>query len=228
MSNGDNIFEAVVGNNTSMIKEFISHGGDVNTANKYGDSLLRYALSNGSVEAVELLLEAGANPNLANDLGNAPLHWTSNCDPRIVQLFLEAGADPNLPNNGVFPIYSAVKGQNSKNVKLFLDFGADLTLTDKYKRSAISIAKIYNREETVNLIECWPRVVPLRTLCLRIIRVKTNSIIVPLWLPPILLEFPTTEEMIPQPNRKRALKLNQERQMLRNNGLESFFFALFA
>ena len=59
-----------------------------------------------------------------------------------------------------------------------------------------SIAIEKGQESIAALLEHWPRVVPLRTLCLRVIRSRSNGVAVPQWVPPRLLQYPTLEEMI--------------------------------
>ena len=74
-------------------------GANVNLVNPAnGESPLLSAVSSKSVEIVEMLLEAGANPNRANIDKLTPLGAVMGNDEtsaKIVKLLLAAGANPN-------------------------------------------------------------------------------------------------------------------------------------
>lgn len=53
-----------------------------------------YAAALGSVESMSLLLDAGADPNAANDFAATPLMWCAG-DAAKVRLLLSKGADVN-------------------------------------------------------------------------------------------------------------------------------------
>jgi ankyrin repeat protein len=57
------------------------------------------AARNGHCEAAEVLLEAGAAVNLADNYGSTPLHFAAfNSHDTLVRMLLAAGADPNRTN----------------------------------------------------------------------------------------------------------------------------------
>src|SRR5262249_45536297 len=66
-------------------------------------SPLHAAVQQGRVEAVNLLLAAGADPNKLDNHGNGPL-WTAvfsgphACRPGMIALLIAAGADPDHKN----------------------------------------------------------------------------------------------------------------------------------
>ncbi len=83
----------------TMIQELIRAGADVN---KIGTSAppLYWATDAGDLETVKLLLQSGANPNLAQDLPrNMPLHRAC-CGGyvEIVECLLKSGADVKMAN----------------------------------------------------------------------------------------------------------------------------------
>ena len=59
-----------------------------------GNSPLMYAAALGSLESMRLLLDAGADPNAANDFAATPLMWCAG-DAAKVRLLLSKGAKVN-------------------------------------------------------------------------------------------------------------------------------------
>jgi ankyrin repeat protein len=84
----------------------IQHGANVDARTKDGKTALILAagedqeMSPGDLRAVEILLAAGAKPNIADKSGSTPLMISAQYGgPDIVRTLLEHGADPNLTNN---------------------------------------------------------------------------------------------------------------------------------
>jgi uncharacterized protein len=73
-----------------------------------GDTLLHMCAHSGDADGLEVLLIAGANPNIRGDLGNTPLHdATASGNDSCVQLLLKWGADPTIANEcGDLPAHS--------------------------------------------------------------------------------------------------------------------------
>ena len=65
------------------------------TRTDFGRAPLHYATY--SLELAKLLLDRGADINMANDLGITPLHLTR--DTEVARLLLERGANANAVNN---------------------------------------------------------------------------------------------------------------------------------
>lgn len=60
----------------------------------YGSGVLSWAVKNSDQEAIELLLEAGAEPNETNARGETPLlNALDQNNEDLIRIFLEAGAD---------------------------------------------------------------------------------------------------------------------------------------
>ena len=58
--------------------------------------LLDTAALRGNLLVVNALIEAGANPNARDSIGQTPLHATAEgSDPAVVKALIEAGANPN-------------------------------------------------------------------------------------------------------------------------------------
>jgi ankyrin repeat protein len=112
-----------------------------------GLSALHFAVREGALESVRILLAKGADINQTSIDGSAPLLVAvQNGHYEIAQFLLDKGATPNLPNSkGWTPLYLAVKNRNRETtaipapstdgvldfIKLVLDRGADPNLRIK-------------------------------------------------------------------------------------------------
>ena len=76
----------------------------------------------------QVLLEAGADPNIGDIDGNTPLH--GQMDIEMVELLLKNGADPNARNDkGQTPLHH--KNLTPEVAHLLLEYGADPDLVDE-------------------------------------------------------------------------------------------------
>jgi ankyrin repeat protein len=109
-----------------------------------GDTALHLAAAGHRAEIVGLLLNAGADPDVAGNhrLGR-PLHYAADgyvngpaWDPKrqvkTVRRLLDAGADVNAQDkNGATPLHRAVRTRCAEAVRLLLTAGADPTRKNK-------------------------------------------------------------------------------------------------
>src|SRR5262245_1506126 len=81
------------------------------------DTPLHFACVWGDIGAVELLLEAGADPNASGDLECTPLYYAVRRDfVRCAARLLEAGASPDVSNEFSTPRRAAIELGNPKMV----------------------------------------------------------------------------------------------------------------
>lgn len=121
----DSLYQAVVNNDTTAIKDFVKKGADVNFVKQQGwvkVNLLITAVNKKNVDAVKVLLQNGANINWEDGFNTTAL------------------------------MYAASSG-NLQIVKLLLDNGADITHKDKQGNDAISAAKEGKHNDVVKLLE---------------------------------------------------------------------------
>ena len=118
---------------------------------------LHMAVENGFSQIVEILLEAGANPDMVYsddddeygfDLfddelgGRTALHLAAKKgNSEVVKLLLEAGANKEATKDlGEAPLHLAAKKGNSEVVKLLLEAGADKDVADNDAYTALHFA----------------------------------------------------------------------------------------
>lgn len=98
---GDTVVHmAAMANDASYLAELLARGVDPNVRNpESGAGPLRSALMGEREAQFHALLAAGADPNLADRLGNTPLHVAAQInEPERALDLLKAGADPGARN----------------------------------------------------------------------------------------------------------------------------------
>ncbi len=106
-----------------------------------GNTPLMLAALSGSVEAVDALLKAGADPNEANKNGTTPLMWCPG-DVRKVRLLLEHGAKAGTKTKDLHTALELASGIPSgfEAVKLLVEKGADVNALNRGKVSPLENA----------------------------------------------------------------------------------------
>jgi hypothetical protein len=92
-------FLAIERGNRRAIEQFLSRGGDVETRNAQGQTLLSAAAIYQWPNIVRLLLEHSADPNARDEQGRTPLHHAATRSIDSVKLLLAAGADAKARDN---------------------------------------------------------------------------------------------------------------------------------
>ena len=74
-----------------MLHTITDHSANVNAGMKYDETALMTAYVNGDVDAIDVLREAGANPNIMDDDGDACLHNAAeiSCSIKDLQSFTD-------------------------------------------------------------------------------------------------------------------------------------------
>ena len=88
------MMEAAGAGNTVIIKQLVEKGADINAKDYESNTPLHFACMYGHVEAVRLLIELGAKPDVqASGLGRTPMKIAeTNGHMEIVQILKDAGA----------------------------------------------------------------------------------------------------------------------------------------
>jgi ankyrin repeat protein len=125
-ASSDDYYKAIRANDLAQLKSLIS-AGEVNAKDRRGATPLMYAASVGSVDAVKMLLAAGADAKAKNSFDATALMWgITNLEK--VRLLVDAGAEVNARSKqGMTPLLIAASNAGSiEIVRLLVAKGAEL------------------------------------------------------------------------------------------------------
>ena len=155
------MIDACLQNDPQTLENLLQHPRTPNVTDADGKTLLHHAAENGHMESMGLLLEAGADKDLATlDTGATALHLAfQNAQAEVVRLLIEARADSNRArtDTGETPMYLAVSyGFIAKIVQLCL---SRLGLTAAKPELTLEQHQSFARPRvaTLNLFDCWLR-----------------------------------------------------------------------
>ncbi len=153
VSNIADIDSAIRSNDLAKLRELVQSPEAANLCNRLKATPLHYASMYGSVEALQLLLENGANPNAANQAGATPLILAAWSLERA-RLLVEHGAAVNAAaNNGITPLLvAAIVPGNVDTVRYLLEKGADCHARDTDGENALVRAAGFGDAETLALL----------------------------------------------------------------------------
>lgn len=124
--NPNGALEALAEGDLAIAKEIYVSGVDPDEMVK-GQTALTIVACHSSAETVEMLLDVGADPNLASRRRKTPLIYAAGCgNLPVVRVLLEAGADPNIAAPGGETAISAARAAGEEAVvQLLLEAGAE-------------------------------------------------------------------------------------------------------
>jgi ankyrin repeat protein len=126
---GSEIADFASRNNLDEVSALIASGVDVNEPQVDGATALHWAVRWDNIVMARELLEAGADPNVINRAGAAPMLLASvSGSADMISMLLEAGASANqaLTITGDTPLMIAARTGISEAVRVLLDAGADV------------------------------------------------------------------------------------------------------
>ena len=136
LSNRTPLLWASLSSSGEFIETLIDLGANVN-AQRTDDKEAPLTLSSGwnKFMAVYLLLDRGADANIASADGNSPLHTAvSKGFFDITKRLVEKGSNVNLQNKeGRTPLFLGVKNKHEQLIKLLIENEADVTIGYKEK-----------------------------------------------------------------------------------------------
>ena len=116
-----------------VLQSIIDQGADVNVTNNWNATSLMLASKIGNVDAMNVLLSAGADRTIKDAHGNAWIHYAvrGDCREEVLQSIIDQGADVNVTNNrNVTSLMLASEKGNVDAMNVLLSAGADRTIKD--------------------------------------------------------------------------------------------------
>lgn len=123
----EDYFRAIRSDDLARVRELSRDASNIKSADSKGITPLLYASAFGSLDAMRVLIEAGADVNAAEPQGAVPLHWAA-CDPARVKLLVESGARADAKSaQGRTPLMIASSCEGAADsVRILLSKGADV------------------------------------------------------------------------------------------------------
>jgi ankyrin repeat protein len=134
----ENLFEAIRANDLNKLRELVAAPGAANLEDKLQWRPLHYAAIYGSVDAVAILLDAGADPDVRNQQGATPLIYAAwNFDR--TRLLVQKGAKVEVASkSGVTPLMVASRTHgNIATLRYLLERGANVNTVDERGEDAL-------------------------------------------------------------------------------------------
>ncbi len=151
------IFESSSIGNTEIVNQLLDKNPEcLNAYSSDGFTALGLASFFGHLSLVKLLLDRGANPNIAsnNQFKVAPIHSAcaiSNFE--IAQLLIRHRAEVNAKQmQGVTPLHSAAHNGQTKLSKLLIDNGAEINAKMDNGHTPLFMANEKNFQETAEFL----------------------------------------------------------------------------
>ena len=149
----ENLLYASIRNNELTALKQLIHASGVGTKDAEGTTPLMVAAAVGSAESMQLLLDAGADPNSANKAGATPLMWCAG-DIAKVKLLLARDANINTASEaGRTALHVAAYNDGSVDIaRLLIAKGADVNARDKAGISVLELAAQSNNIGVARLL----------------------------------------------------------------------------
>jgi ankyrin repeat protein len=149
------LFKALELENLEMLKLLLERGS--HTADKFGNSAIVEAASNGNKRAVAILLDFGVDVNIMDPDGRTALHKASEAgDVEMIKVLLDKGANADAQDKeDRTALIEAVDAGWEEAVEVLVERGADLRLGDKYGATALHHAAEKGHADIVELLLSW-------------------------------------------------------------------------
>ena len=147
------LFQSIRADDRADLRRQLAAAADVNARDNHGNTPLIYASGFGSLEAVRLLLDSGADANARNGLDATGLVWAA-ADLAKVQLLLSHGADVHARTRlerTPLMVAAACDGC-SESVRLLIEKGADVRARDKGGTTALALAAQAGDADSIRLL----------------------------------------------------------------------------
>src|SRR4030095_5569374 len=149
------LLDVVKAGDAAAARTLLARGGDPNSADADGSTVLHFAVENDETELIQALLAAGARARVANRHGITPLHLAAtNGNATIVQRLIAAGADVNgVTTGGETALMMASRTGDPETIKALLTHGAMVDAKEGWRgQTALMWAATENNAAAIRLL----------------------------------------------------------------------------
>ena len=139
---------------SKVVRLLLEHGADVGSESKDGETPLFFLSEcSGNLEAAQVLLGFGANPNTRSTFGQNSLYMALQSGSQgLTQLLLKYGADPIARDaNGRTLLHLSYERGDLKVAQGLLELGVDVNSRDNQGRTPLQVASRNRREKVTEL-----------------------------------------------------------------------------
>jgi ankyrin repeat protein len=149
----DAVFSAIRNNQLAELRSLVKDRAAANVKDDRGITALMVSAYAGSAEAMQLLLDRGADVNAKNAFDSTAVMW-SVTDMQKVRMLVERGAEVNARSKpGRTAVMLAAMGnQSAEMVRFLVSENADLKAVDELKTTVLSAAAQGNDTETIRML----------------------------------------------------------------------------
>lgn len=153
---------AVRHSDTMLVAQLLATGINPNFRNKQGHTPLHAAASTDNEAAIEMLIAAGANPNMVsmNSMHWTPLHTAAHYQSvKAISALAAAGANINMSDaGGQRPLHIAAWRATAPTIQTLCNLGADIDVYDNGGETPLQHAAAYCNIAAINaLVACGAR-----------------------------------------------------------------------
>lgn len=124
-----------------LLRRFLLAGVSVNLTDNQGLTALVHAAALGNLSMLKLLMNHGADPNIASVSGATALMAVGDNEP-LVQFLIDSGSSIDAINNiGQTAVFSAVTRKQKRKLEVLLQNRANPNIRDRNGISAVEAAK---------------------------------------------------------------------------------------
>lgn len=140
------------------IVTLLSHGAEVNTLDVQYSGVVGHAADRNYATCVRLLLEAGADPDIASAHGHKvgnPLNVAARnaSDTLVLKTLLDFGANVDSSGiDGMTGLIHAARRDNASFATLLLEYGANINATSAAGQTPLTTAVAYNSHNVLRLL----------------------------------------------------------------------------
>ena len=147
----DDLFSAVKLDDVAGVRRMLGDGGDVNSVDAGGNSLLMVAAREQSNGVARLLIERRVNVNYRNDVHETAIMFAAlDGDLELVKLLAAAGAD--ITQAGWTALHYAAFGGHTEICRFLLDHKADIDAKSPNGTTPLMLAARQGHYDTVKLL----------------------------------------------------------------------------